>query len=1085
MKNLLIIFNLLAASLLSCSAKAAITIDSVKTTTSTCANNGSMIIYAQTTTGTLLYAVTSGPSTYPVQTANNFSSLTPGTYTVEVSNTSNETQTTVVTIDGNYQLPDFIPGVVNPYCPDSSSGSVIGNITLSAGISPYTWELVSPSTITRPQQVNDTFYNLSSGNYTIRLTDGCNNVQTKTVALFAGQVPMTFTGGFARIIGCDTTEIGLSVMTPAFRPPYKINYTIAGISYTIDTAKVDDESVFNGYPNIYFTVPNISYGAMVDNVTVTNSCGVQVLVPQLRICPFELVNTNFTPISIANCKNGILTNFGIGATGCNINVYPKFPLRVTIRELPANNMVEVKTYQSPFDYTLASTAMSPGISYNVTMVDSCGNSRTTAITPPVLNRYVSLGMNAQQAMLDSTVVASIAAVGFPTTGTTLTVTGGPVSAHSTKPGYVYNENYVYPKSFTGQTSSDSSTFFSMANAAPGIYTYLIKDSCGNQFPGSFEITKNDVASFFYNYNYQKGCAGSSGLQYEVVQNSFSQVNLTNIATGAVIHTTYGWQMNQNPFTNIVNNITAADYEFSIYYFGRGKDYSMNNTLVDTFFVRDTIHIVPYQNPALKTTAASSCNGQLFLALIADSTKGIPPYQYEIISGPQAFPPQTSNIFQLILAGNYTIRLIDSCGNSVSTDVTVNPLVFPPMAGSGNQCGNDSVLLTYGGSSYFAYTWTKPDGSIYSGDTLVIKRVTTSDTGTYTIQRITTINGCSNTQTTTYRLLAGKRDSATVTICSGQTFKFGNRTLSQPGLYKDTIPTASCDSISILNLVVNTQKRDSSSASICPGQVYSFGNKSLTVAGIYRDTIATASCDSISILNLAVHAQKRDSNSVAICRGQTYSFGKNLLNAPGVYRDTIAIAFCDSISILNLSMYELPAIKLQSDKSIVIAGETVHLSVTPSNLISYLWTSLNALNTSNIYNPASIVNMPSWYSVTVTDANNCSKSDSLFISFKPDTILTCDNTHIIYIPTAFTPNNDSWNDQFRILGINNTAYKSYHLIIYNRWGELVFKSEKPAEGWDGTYKGKRAGVGNYVYLLRFTCSDGQRIFNRKGNIMLLR
>ena len=130
-------------------------------------------------------------------------------------------------------------------------------------------------------------------------------------------------------------------------------------------------------------------------------------------------------------------------------------------------------------------------------------------------------------------------------------------------------------------------------------------------------------------------------------------------------------------------------------------------------------------------------------------------------------------------------------------------------------------------------------------------------------------------------------------------------------------------------------------------------------------------------------------------------------------------------------------------------------------------------------------MASWYKVNVTDVNNCSHSDSLFISILSDSVLTCDNINAIYIPNSFTPNNDGRNDRFRILGINNVAYKRYHLRIYNRWGQIIFESDKPTNTWDGTCKAKPAELGNYVYLFEFLCSDGTTTLIRKGNVVLLR
>ncbi len=1242
-----------------------------------------MTILAQTTTGTLLYRITGGPVTFPVQTNNTFSSLPAGTYVVEVSNTANEIQTTIVTVTGNYQLPDFVPAVANPHCPDSSTGSLIGHISLSTGLSPYTWELIAPSAVTRPQQLSDTFSSLPAGTYTIRVTDGCNNVQTKTVIMSTMPVPLNFYGGYARITGCDTAELHLSMMTPAYRPPYKITYTVGGSSYSVDTAAVDNEESFSGYLTVHFTVPHISYGGLVTNITVTNSCGSPTVIPQANICPF-MFTQNFTPVSVANCQSGILTGFSIGNPACNLGVFPKFPLTVTIRDMPANNVVEIKTYPDPMNFSFSSVAMAPGSSYKVTMEDSCHHSYTGTVSTPSISRYVDLSMSSQQTMLDSTTIVYIFARGFPTQGTTLTITGGPASAHSTKHGYAYSENYVYPKTFTGQLNSDSSTTFSMNNTAPGTYTYVVTDSCGNQFPGTFQVTSSDVSDFKYSYNYQKGCAGSSGLQYELVHNTFSTVNITDIATSTVIHSAYGWQMSgQNPYSNVANNITAADYELAISYGGSGAAHSMNNILVDVFTVKDTIHITPYQNPALKTSASSLCSGDLFLALAADSSKGIPPYQYEIISGPQTFPPQASNFFQLTQTGNYTIRLTDNCGNSVSANVTVNPVSFPPLSSLGSICINAAAMLTYGASTYFSYTWTKPNGSTYAGDTLFIDPVTPADTGVYTIQRITTINGCSNTETTTYRLSGAKQDSAAKAICRGQTFTFGSRVLTQTGIYRDTFPTtgcdsisilnltvndfkkdstarticrgqnfvfgsrmltetgiyrdtmststcdsisvlnltvnelkdssaqsicrgrsfifgsrtltesgiyrdtistSTCDSISILNLTVNELKRDSSAQSICRGRSFTFGSRTLTESGIYRDTISTSTCDSISILNLTVNELKRDSSAQSICRGRSFTFGSRTLTESGIYRDTISTSACDSISILNLTVNELkrdssaqsicrgqnfifgsrtltetgiyrdtlatagcdsivvlnlsvndfkkdsstaavclgqqfifgsrvltaagvyrdtistagcdsiailnlvvndiPVVQIQADKNPVTAGAVIQLTAAPGNLSSYLWTSSNSISRDDIYNPTSIVSMPSWYKVTVTDINNCSNTDSLFIALRADSIFTCDGHTVIHIPTAFTPNGDEQNDQFRILGLNNVAYKSYRLLIYNRWGELIFETNNSTQAWDGRYKGSPANIGNYVYFFHFICADG-KTYTRKGNVMLLR
>lgn len=88
-----------------------------------------------------------------------------------------------------------------------------------------------------------------------------------------------------------------------------------------------------------------------------------------------------------------------------------------------------------------------------------------------------------------------------------------------------------------------------------------------------------------------------------------------------------------------------------------------------------------------------------------------------------------------------------------------------------------------------------------------------------------------------------------------------------------------------------------------------------------------------------------------------------------------------------------------------------------------------------------------------------------------------------IPTGFTPNGDGLNDDFRPLGSGEFA-SDYQIIIYNRWGQEVFRSVDPLQGWDGKYKGQEALTGVYAYFITY-----KNIYNEdkliKGNVTLTR
>lgn len=79
---------------------------------------------------------------------------------------------------------------------------------------------------------------------------------------------------------------------------------------------------------------------------------------------------------------------------------------------------------------------------------------------------------------------------------------------------------------------------------------------------------------------------------------------------------------------------------------------------------------------------------------------------------------------------------------------------------------------------------------------------------------------------------------------------------------------------------------------------------------------------------------------------------------------------------------------------------------------------------------------------------------------------------LWLPKAFTPNNDGRNDKF---GPGNNYcdgdFQNFGFNIYNRWGQLVFQTSSPGEKWDGTFNGKPQEVGVYFYTLQYTHEGG--------------
>jgi gliding motility-associated-like protein len=91
--------------------------------------------------------------------------------------------------------------------------------------------------------------------------------------------------------------------------------------------------------------------------------------------------------------------------------------------------------------------------------------------------------------------------------------------------------------------------------------------------------------------------------------------------------------------------------------------------------------------------------------------------------------------------------------------------------------------------------------------------------------------------------------------------------------------------------------------------------------------------------------------------------------------------------------------------------------------------------------------------------------------------------VIYIPNAFTPNGDGDNDGFRVYA--GELYE-FQILIYDRWGALVFQSFNPIEEWDGTFLGEDAIMDTYIYrvLYKFT-EEQEEPLEEHGFVHLIR
>lgn len=144
-------------------------------------------------------------------------------------------------------------------------------------------------------------------------------------------------------------------------------------------------------------------------------------------------------------------------------------------------------------------------------------------------------------------------------------------------------------------------------------------------------------------------------------------------------------------------------------------------------------------------------------------------------------------------------------------------------------------------------------------------------------------------------------------------------------------------------------------------------------------------------------------------------------------------------------------------------------------VTFEWHPPYLLDNPNIANPMATIYADSvLFTVIATDNFGCKGSDEILIK-------TLDG-YTWYVPTAFSPNNDGRNDILRPIpvGIANTDY----FRVFNRYGQLMFETNRYMAGWDGSYQGRPQPVGNYVWVLRGKGRNGRTI-EMRGNVLLLR
>lgn len=153
-------------------------------------------------------------------------------------------------------------------------------------------------------------------------------------------------------------------------------------------------------------------------------------------------------------------------------------------------------------------------------------------------------------------------------------------------------------------------------------------------------------------------------------------------------------------------------------------------------------------------------------------------------------------------------------------------------------------------------------------------------------------------------------------------------------------------------------------------------------------------------------------------------------------------------------------------------------------VAYQWDVFKSANGQNVGNSTRVepyFTLPDtgYYDVRLISVSNQGCYDTLQL---PDVVYV-NPRGFVYIPDAFTPNRDDRNDAFKPVGLN-LQKDFYTFQIFNRWGQLIFESNDPEKGWDGTFNGQLCQSGVYVYKLQAKFYNGDNA-NYDGIVHLMR
>ena len=393
-------------------------------------------------------------------------------------------------------------------------------------------------------------------------------------------------------------------------------------------------------------------------------------------------------------------------------------------------------------------------------------------------------------------------------------------------------------------------------------------------------------------------------------------------------------------------------------------------------------------------------------------------------------------------GNYTavVPNAEGCDSTITIDLIVN-------------YSSTSSIVEFVCDNYIA-----PDGQSYN------------QTGIYTAIIPNSV-GCDST--ITIDLTVGNSSTNSITISECDTFTAPDgQTYTSTGNYTAVISNAAgCDSTITIDLTITNSTSSSITETVCDTYTAPDG-QTYTSTGNYTAVIPNAEgCDSTITIDLTVNTLTTldGGADISLCQGdsvilsgsgaQSYAWNNGVTDGqyftPTVGTTTYTVTGtdvngCEDTDDVIVSVSGTPELIITGfspdcqGESTGSAQADVTGGISP---YSFVWS--NGSITSVIGGiPAGT------YSVTVTDDAGCITSGEVIVTDGTDPCF--------FVPGGLSPNGDGNNDTWGVTGLDN--YPDASVMIYNRWGQLLYDVGPDGPPWDGMYLGEELPTADYYYVI---------------------